>query len=122
MTENNLVLLEKYYRPTIAHIARSVLESHNIPCVLFDEHHHSVNWLTRTALGGVRLMVPPEHLEAARIILLTTNEQADVTDEPLLPNTKRHWLLALLATIGTTGINWLILLLVFLKIKKDPDQ
>ena len=54
---------------TSADIARSALEAEGIPAEVPDAHLAGLDWRLGTALGGVRLQVPPEHAEAAAAVL-----------------------------------------------------
>jgi len=57
--------------PHEAHIARASLEAAGIPAVIADEHTISMQWLYSNALGGVKVLVPPEFANEARRILAT---------------------------------------------------
>ena len=52
-----------------AHFIRSVLEGHGIEVFMPDEHTLGVHPGLGPALGGVRVLVRPEDLEAAREVL-----------------------------------------------------
>ncbi len=92
--EGNLVLLERCYDMTQAHILRGVLESNDIPCFLMDEHHNAVAWHLGLAIGGLRVMVREQDLDAARLLTAPENQEAPAPQEkrpplfrkPYLPN------------------------------------
>jgi hypothetical protein len=63
---NQLVTVASYVEPSEAHVVRALLESAGLPATVADEHHVTANYPISTALGGVRVQVPREHLEAAR--------------------------------------------------------
>ncbi len=58
-----------YLDPLEAEIARGLLESEGIPASLADENLVRMNWSFALAVGGVRLLVPPEAADAARAVL-----------------------------------------------------
>ena len=63
-----------------AQIAKSSLEAAGISVLLADEHTVNMQWLYSNAIGGVKLLVPPESVEQARSIL-ETDFSADVEEE-----------------------------------------
>ena len=65
------VTLQTYLNSAEAHLARSVLEQHQIMSILSDEHMA----MTHSAgIGGVKLKVAPGDLEIARQILKMDGE------------------------------------------------
>ena len=75
------VLAESYLLPHEAHIAKASLESEGIPAFIADEHTVTGNWLYAHAIGGVKVMVAPEHKARAQEILAT--DYSDTVDEEL---------------------------------------
>ena len=65
----NWTTVERYFHPTEAHIAAGKLESEGIPVYLLGINHASANWLYSNALGGIRLQVPADYVEAAKQLL-----------------------------------------------------
>lgn len=65
----NWTTVERFFHPTEAHIAAGKLESEGVPVYLLGVNHASVNWIQSIALGGIRLQVPADYLEAAHRIL-----------------------------------------------------
>lgn len=59
---------EWHVSPWEAHVSRALLESEGVPGFLQNEHHVTVNWPMARMLGGVRLMVPVEYMDAVRAI------------------------------------------------------
>lgn len=59
---------EWHVSPWEAHVSRALLESEGVPVFLQNEHHVTVNWPMARMLGGVRLMVPVEYMDAVRAI------------------------------------------------------
>jgi len=60
--------------PIAAHIIRGRLEAEGLhPNVAF-EHHIRMNWFISTALGGVRVQVPPSEAEQAREVIQKINQ------------------------------------------------
>lgn len=64
-----LVTIERYFDPSRAYVARSLLEQHGIFAILPDEHTYAVSPWYLFALGGLRLMVPDIEEEEARRLL-----------------------------------------------------
>lgn len=67
--DSDLVLLNEYYSDAEAYIAKGVLETNGIPCVINNEIMSSVYPITVTTLGAIRLMVFERDLETARELL-----------------------------------------------------
>ena len=61
---SKFVVLTKFSFPLDAN-----LESIGIPSFIADEHTINMQWLYSDAMGGVRLLVPAEHLEEAHRII-----------------------------------------------------
>jgi len=55
--------------PEEAHLLRTRLESVGIPAFVQDEHFVQLDWLYSNAIGGVRVQVADEDLEATREFL-----------------------------------------------------
>ena len=53
----NIIVLESYYEPLAAHLARTRLEAAGIPCFLTNENLVSLNRMYSPVAGGVRLHV-----------------------------------------------------------------
>lgn len=53
----------------LAQLAQSLVEDEGIPALVPDQYLAGLEWRYITAIGGVRLQVPPEHAEAARALL-----------------------------------------------------
>ncbi|MEM6812541.1 MAG: DUF2007 domain-containing protein [Pseudomonadota bacterium] len=66
MTDDKLILLARFDFPTTAHIAKTILESHNVPCYVFDAMHSGMNWDIN---GATRLMVLQSDEDKARQLL-----------------------------------------------------
>ena len=71
----SLVTLRQFRDIPEALLAKGMLESAGIKCVLADGNLVRMDWLLSNAIGGVRLQVDKQELEAARAIL----------DEPIPP-------------------------------------
>lgn len=67
--DDDLILLNTYYSDADAYIAKGVLETNGIPCIINNEIMSSVYPLTVTPLGGIRLLIFRRDLEAARELL-----------------------------------------------------
>jgi hypothetical protein len=66
---DSIIVLESYYEPMAAHVARTRLEAAGIPCFLTNENLVSLNRLYSHIAGGVRLHVRLGDAEAAATIL-----------------------------------------------------
>ena len=53
----NIIVLDSYYEPLAAHLARTRLEAAGIPCFLTNENLISLNRMYSPVAGGVRLHV-----------------------------------------------------------------
>lgn len=62
-------VIEVHTSPWEAHVSRALLESEGIPAFLAGEHHVGANWPMSLMLGGVKLLVPVEHLASAQRVL-----------------------------------------------------
>lgn len=57
--------------PHEAQIARASLECAGIPAMVVDEHTINMQWLYSHAIGGVKVLVPPECEQEAKDVLNT---------------------------------------------------
>jgi len=64
-----LVTVAAYSKAEEAYLAASLLESCEIPVFVKDAHTVQMYWFYSNAIGGVKVQVPPEHLEEAKKIL-----------------------------------------------------
>jgi len=64
-----LVEVASFTHVASAHVERAALEAAEIPAFVTDENLASMQWLYTSAVGGVRLLVPVEHADAARAIV-----------------------------------------------------
>jgi hypothetical protein len=106
MTSSKLVQLTKADSVFEAHAIRGFLESHNIKCIIADEHLVNANWAIKHAIGDIRLNVYAHDIEKAKMLLENTGS---TEDEPS-PNTKTEetkpqktpiikWLISIFLTI-----------------------
>jgi Putative prokaryotic signal transducing protein len=65
-----LVTVQQYRDLAEAQVAKGVLDSAGIPCCLRDENTVRLEWVWSNLLGGVRLQVNEQDLEAARAVLM----------------------------------------------------
>ena len=84
-----MITVARYFEPSEAHVVRALLESAGLRAVVADDHLVTANYPLSTALGGVRVQVPAEHLEAARELVaayasgeLQRELEAEVGDQP----------------------------------------
>lgn len=64
-----MITVARYFEPSEAHVVRALLESAGLMATVADEHHVTANYPISTALGGVRVQVPDEHVEAAMALV-----------------------------------------------------
>jgi hypothetical protein len=65
----DLVILARYLTPVDAFIVRNCLRASGVPAVVADDQLVQTNSLWTMALGGVRVLVPQEHLAEAQLLL-----------------------------------------------------
>ncbi|RZJ84712.1 MAG: hypothetical protein EOO64_03065 [Massilia sp.] len=65
----DLFIIAKYLVPLEATLAQGCLVAAGIPAVLADAHLMQTDLLLAPALGGVRILVPREHLQQAGAVL-----------------------------------------------------
>jgi len=63
------VTIQTFRDPSVAMMAKSVLESADIPCFLKDENTVRIQWVWSNLIGGIRLQVNPADVEAAEQLL-----------------------------------------------------
>ncbi|MEZ5813243.1 MAG: DUF2007 domain-containing protein [Alphaproteobacteria bacterium] len=97
--EGKLVLLGRFYDNVQAHIIRGILESHDVPCFIMDEHHNNAAWHLGIALGGVRLMVFAQDYERAQEILKEEMQHYKAATPERAPLLRRPYLKTLLGTL-----------------------
>lgn len=73
----------RYFEPSEAHVVRALLESAGFDATVADEHHVTANYPLSTALGGVRVQVPQDQVEAAQelVAAYTRGELASELEE-----------------------------------------
>ena len=69
MTEDKLVLLAKVPDGGLAHVIKTLVKSHDIECVVFDDHPSGVG----LGVQDVRVMVLESDLEKAQSIVRENN-------------------------------------------------
>jgi Putative prokaryotic signal transducing protein len=80
------VRADSYTDTILANIVRGRLEAEGIPAMIANEHTVTVDWLYSQAIGGVRVMVPPQFLHEAREIIrqIDAGEFSDGNDDEAL--------------------------------------
>ena len=63
------VTIRTFRDPSVAMMAKSVLESADIPCFLKDENTVRIQWVWSNLIGGIRLRVRPADVETAEQLL-----------------------------------------------------
>ena|ERR1700722_10190281 len=64
-----LVTIRTFRDPSDAMMAKSVLDSAGIPCLMKDENMVRMQWMWSNLIGGIRLQVRPEDAETAQRLL-----------------------------------------------------
>jgi hypothetical protein len=64
-----LVTIRAFRDPSDAMMAKSVLDSAGIPCLMKDENLVRMQWMWSNLIGGIRLQVRPEDAETAERLL-----------------------------------------------------
>jgi hypothetical protein len=64
-----LVTIRAFRDPSDAMMAKSVLDSAGIPCLMKDENTVRMQWMWSNLIGGIRLQVRPEDAETAERLL-----------------------------------------------------
>jgi hypothetical protein len=65
----DLVEVARYLIPLEANLVQGCLVASGIPAVLADAHLVQTDLLLAPALGGVRILVPTDHLQQAQAVL-----------------------------------------------------
>lgn len=73
---SDFVKIAEYRDLPIAELAKSKLDSENVPCYLTNKHHVGMNWLYSQALGGVALYV--RHQDEKRANLILNTDESDL--------------------------------------------
>ena len=66
MKDSDLVVFGTYYSDADAYIAKGVLETNGVPCIINNEIMSTVYPITVTSLGEIKLLVFRRDLELAR--------------------------------------------------------
>jgi len=64
-----------FSKPEEAHLFRTRLEAAGIPAYVQDEHLIQMDWLYSNAIGGVRVQIADDDLQAAREFLVNDSPQ-----------------------------------------------
>lgn len=65
----DLLIVARYFTPTEAHMVCGCLVAAGIPAVVADDNLVQANSLWTPALGGVRVLVPSEHMAEAQAVI-----------------------------------------------------
>ena len=108
------VVVRSFSKPYEAHLACSALQAAGIDAGLADEHLVSANWMYSNAVGGVKVLVPPELAGAARQVLENTavSEPTTTADSRPMPSCPRCGAVDLKATTHgqrPSFLTWLLL-------------
>jgi hypothetical protein len=84
-----MITVARFFEPSEAHVVRALLESAGLTATVADDHHVTANYPISTALGGVRVQVASEDLEAARDLVaayangdLQRDLEAEIGEQP----------------------------------------
>ena len=69
MKDSDLVVFGTYYSDADAYIAKGVLETNGVPCIINNEIMSTAYPITVTSLGEIKLLVFRRDLELARRIM-----------------------------------------------------
>jgi len=75
--ESLVKTIATFSKPEEAHLFRTRLEAAGIPAYVQDEHFIQMDWLYSNAIGGVRVQIADDDLEAAREFLTNDSPQLD---------------------------------------------
>jgi hypothetical protein len=67
--DEDFVTVARYRDPPMAELAKGKLLAEGIECQLQDDETIAINWLWSDVLGGVKVRVPEERAEEARLLL-----------------------------------------------------
>nr|EKW6896828.1 DUF2007 domain-containing protein [Acinetobacter baumannii] len=70
------IVVKTFSFPYEAQIAKTQLEAFGIPAYIENEHTINMDWFYSNALGGVRLLVPENYVDEAKLFL-----EKDFSDE-----------------------------------------
>lgn len=75
--DQGLITLARFPDPATAGLAQSRLKAAGIPAFLADEATMGLAWHWNPAVGGIRLQIPPEHADEARLLLEEPGEAVE---------------------------------------------
>lgn len=81
----DLVVIRSFWNLVEAELAKGVLEAAGIEAFLFDDNMVRLDWFNANALGGVKLRVDADNVEAAKRVLeesVADAAAADTREEP----------------------------------------
>jgi hypothetical protein len=70
-----VITIATFSKPEEAHLFRTRLQAAGIPAYVQDEHLIQMDWLYSNAVGGVRVQIADEDIEAAREFLANDSPQ-----------------------------------------------
>ena len=76
-----LVTIRSFWGLLEAEVAKGLLDSAGIEAFLFDDNMVRMDWFNANALGGVKLRVDAQNVEAADRVLQEAADQADAEDD-----------------------------------------
>ena len=80
-----------FSKPEEAHLFRTRLEAVGIPAYVQDEHFVQMDWFYSNAIGGVRVQIADEDVDAAKEFLAAdTPQNSDDADEVVCPACGSH--------------------------------
>lgn len=105
-------IVASYNKPEEAYLAASLLEGNDIECEVLDAETVSMDWMYSQAVGGVKLTVAEEDLEAAREVLSLPKLETEILACPHCGSSNTH-----LRELSLISALSLLLSPVFLPIK-----
>ncbi len=99
MSDDRLILIRRFFNPVEAHIAKKILEDHDIHSFILDEHHSSSAWHLSIAIGGLRLMVLTSDYEEAQNVLNENLQKTAPEKDTKAPFIRKPYWKTLIGTI-----------------------
>ena len=86
-----MITIATFSKPEEAHLLRMQLEAGGVDAYIQDENTVQMNWLYSNAIGGVRVQIGEQDLEAARAIVAApqmNESDSELTECPECSSTK----------------------------------
>jgi hypothetical protein len=105
----SLAIIARFYDLNEATVAASALRAAGLSPQVFDDHWASVNWIAGSALGGFRVALPEEELQAGLDMLRGLPVPEPLEPEDVIERTEAPMALALAgALLAGPEVGWAI--------------